>query len=499
MAEEQRASRIAGQVALAALGALLAWHLYGFAVTGIRAVGYPYELDYGEGIVWFQARQLLAGEAFGPIDRFPAIVFHYTPLFHALSGLLERLGLDGLAAGRALSLLSTAAMALLVGAIVRHVALGDGADRRAATIAATVAGLTLLVAFPVKVWAPLMRVDMLAFALALGGMWCGLGALRRPGFVHLAALLFVLALFTKQTMIAAPAATFLVLLLHRPRTAVAGIATCLVLGSAALTALAVATDGGFLRHVFLYNVNRIALDRLEWIGSIALGHGLLIAAAVIGVAAKAPAIRQFLANRRAATVEDAGAAMLFAYLLLTTASNALVLKSGSGVNYFIEWIAVLAIFAGFAVHRGLGRTGGPASPIRHVAVIALAAQAALLPAMPYSANMFEKRRPGLDRLVEQVRSAPGPVISDDMVLLLRAGRPVLWEPAIFAELAATGAWDERPFVTMIEQQRFAMFVTVQQPGGALFDQRYNPAVAKALTRAYPRREKVAGLTVHRPR
>lgn len=492
----ERISRIVGQVALAALGALLAWHLYGFTLTAVRALGYPYELDYGEGIVWFQARQLLAGQAFGPIDRFPAIVFHYTPLFHALSGLLERLGLDGLAAGRALSLASTAAMALLVGAIVRRAALDDGGERRAAGIAAAVAGLTLLVAFPVKVWAPLMRVDMLAFALSLGGLWCGLIALRRQAFVHLAALLFVLAVFTKQTMIAAPAAVFLVLLLHRPRTAFAGIATCVVLGSAALAALAAATDGGFLRHVFLYNVNRIALDRLDWIASIALGHVLLIAAAAIGLATRAPAIRRFLADRRQAPAADVGAAMLVAYLVLTTASNALVLKSGSGVNYFIEWIAVLAIFAGLAVHRALANDGS-ASSVRHVAVIALAAQAALLPAMPYSAAMFESRKPGLDRLAAEVRSAPGPVISDDMVLLLRAGRPVLWEPAIFAELGATGAWDERPLVTMIEQRRFALFITVQQPGGALFDQRYNPAVAEALARAYPRREKVAGLTLHR--
>lgn len=491
-------SRILGRVALIALGALLAWHLYFFLLTAVRAVAYPYELDYGEGIVWYQARQLLAGEAFGDIHRFGGIVFHYTPLFQALSGLLERLGFDGLAAGRLLSLLSTAAMAVLIGIIVRHVALGSGGSRRGAAIAAAVAGLTLLIAFPVKVWAPLMRVDMLAFALSLGGLWCGLLALRRPPLVHLAAILFVLAVFTKQTMVAAPAAVFLVLLLFRPRTAFAGIATSLVLGSAALAALALATDGGFFRHVFLYNVNRIALDRLGWIASIVSSHLLLIVAATIGLAGIAPAIRRFAAKRSQAAPEDAESAMLGAYLVLTTASVALVLKSGSGVNYFIEWIAVLAIFAGLAVHRAIAVEGGRAAPVRQVAIIALAVQAAMLPVLPYTAGMFEKRTAALDRLVGRIRSAEGPVISDDMVLLLRAGRPVLWEPAIFAELGATGAWDERPFVRMIDERRFAMFVTVQERGGKLFDQRYNPAVAEAMARAYPRREKVSGLTLHLP-
>ena len=491
-------SRIVGRIALAALGALLAWHFYHFAATATRAVAYPYELDYGEGIVWFQARQLLTGEAFGPIDRFPAVVFHYTPLFHALSGAAERLGFDGLAAGRMLSLLSTAAMVALIGAIVRHIALRSGGTRREAAVAAVAAGLTLLVAFPVKVWAPLMRVDMLAFALSIGGIWCGLLAVRRAPFVHLAALLFVLAVYTKQTMVAAPAAVFLVLLLHRPRTALLGIATSLAVGSAALAALTLATDGGFLRHVFLYNVNRIALDRLDWIVSIVTGHLLLIVAAIIGLATQAPAIRRFVAQRQDAAPEHAEAAMLGAYLVLTTLGIALVLKSGSGVNYFIEWIAVLAIFAGIAVHRAIATGPGPAPPVRQLAVIALAVQAALLPVLPYSAGTFDKRTAGLDQLAERIRQADGPIISDDMVLLLRAGRPVLWEPAIFAELGATGAWDERPFVRLIEQRRFAMFVTVQQRGGELFDQRYNPAVADAVARAYPRREKIAGLTVHLP-
>ena len=96
---------------LLALAALLSWHTYHFAAAGIRAVVYPHELDYGEGIVWFQMQQLMAGQAFGPIDQFPAIVFHYTPLFHIVSGLVAAMGADGLAAGRIVSLLATVAMA----------------------------------------------------------------------------------------------------------------------------------------------------------------------------------------------------------------------------------------------------------------------------------------------------------------------------------------------------------------------------------------------------
>jgi hypothetical protein len=86
-----------------------------------------------------------------------------------------------------------------------------------------------------------------------------------------------------------------------------------------------------------------------------------------------------------------------------------------------------------------------------------------------------------------------------MVLLKRAGKPVVWEPAIFAELASEGLWDRHPFIEMIHCRRFAFFVTVGARGDALFDHRYDGAVADAMDRAYPVRREMAGLVLHLPR
>lgn len=494
------------RVGLLVLAGLLSWHTYHFAAGSIRALFYPHELDYGEGIVWYQVQQLFAGQAYGDIHTYPAVVFHYTPLFHFLSGLVAKLGMDGLAAGRLVSLLSTVAMAILVGAIVRHVILQSQGDRRTAIACAAIAGLTLLIAFPVRLWAPMMRVDMLAFALALAGIYAGLRAIRQPGWVYLAALCFVAAVFAKQTMIAAPASVFLGLSLYRRRTALAGILTCLAAGSIALAALAYATGGGFLRHVFLYNVNRIDIGRFDQITTIALGHILLIMAALVGVAATSPALRQFLVRRRQAEPQDVATTILLCYLMLTTIMLLLILKSGSSANYFIEWFAALSIFVGFglrmAVERSIGRgmaIASETSPAGKFAVAALCAQTLFISPNLYSPEFFEARADGLAQLTEMVRSADGPVISDDMVVVMRAGRPVLWEPAIFTELASTGVYDERPFVRMIDERRFAFFIIYQGLGEKMFSPRYSPAVGAAIERAYPRREKIAGLTVHYPR
>ena len=105
----------------------------------------------------------------------------------------------------------------------------------------------------------------------------------------------------------------------------------------------------------------------------------------------------------------------------------------------------------------------------------------------------------LKQLSQRVHDAPKGVISDDMVMLLRSGKRVLWEPAIFAELAGQGAWDERGMVARVEAGEFAMFITEGRRGQRLFDSRYSPAMGRAIDAAYPVKEKLADYTLHLPR
>ena len=130
--------------------------------------------------------------------------------------------------------------------------------------------------------------------------------------------------------------------------------------------------------------------------------------------------------------------------------------------------------------------------------LALLAWFVPLPRSGYDAN--SERGRALSALSREIAATDKPVISDDMVLLLRSGKPVLWEPAIFAELASTGDWDQQPFVDRIRNREFAFFVTWGQRGFDRFDERYNRAVAEAIEAAYPiKQSTAAGLTVHRPR
>jgi hypothetical protein len=506
---QRRASALSWAFLLGALG----WVLVRWMVQGARAIAYPFELDYGEGIVWEQARLLFSSAAYGPIDRFPAIVFHYPPLFHAITVALSRLwGADMLAVGRALSLFSTVGAAVVVGVLVAGASAGG--DRKVRLLAVVAAALAVFACAPVMVCSPLMRVDMMAMLFAFLGIALGIHALRHERLMWLAALSFVLAVYTKQISIAAPLALFPVLCWLRPRLAIRGLAVCIVSGLVALAGLEWATSVGFGRHVFLYNVNRLNLRGLTWIAVVLVYHALHF-----GVAASAlrrvPAIGFQLAGltrtkRDAAVGVDLRAASLLVlglYWMWTTLMTVAVAKSGASINYLSEWTGVTIVWVGLGLNQAAqavphgGAAEERAAAWATIAPLALGIQVVVLHAlvpMTHDSAWSRERIAENMRLSELIRAADKPIISDNMVLLVRNRQPVLWEPAIFTELASVGLWDEEPLVSRIRAGEFAMFITAGTRGTVVFDNHYNPRVADAMDVAYPVKTTLQSYTLHLP-
>ncbi len=98
----------------------------------------------------------------------------------------------------------------------------------------------------------------------------------------------------------------------------------------------------------------------------------------------------------------------------------------------------------------------------------------------------------------RIEDAREPVLSDDMVLLMKAGKEVPWEPAIFSELANTGRWDQRLIVDMIKDRAFAFIITRGHSGEKIYDARFTPDVDMAIDKVYPRTEERGGRTLHLP-
>jgi hypothetical protein len=362
-----------------------------------------------------------------------------------------------------------------------------------------------------------MRVDMMALLLTLMGFWFGLKSYERPNFIYVASLLFVAAVFTKQTTISAPVATFGLMIWLNPRLALKGIATSIVCGLLALGVLNYLTDGGFFKHIFFYNINVFDLERLFMGSKIIAIHGLLLIIIFIVIRTGLSNLNSLFrdlkgADRRNRIATNQTAITFFSallYLIVATPLLLLFAKEGSAGNYFIEWFIASAILIGFGLLDSIYILSGMNYQFINLDLKIRALGAPLIIAsyiftlnfhIPSSYNLTSNpsNAEELNRLSSLVRESRKPVVSDDMVLILRSGKRVVWESAIFAQLEKTGAWDALAFEKRIRNSEFAMFITEGNRGEYLYDQRYTPLISKAIDDSYPIKKIIAGYTIHLP-
>jgi hypothetical protein len=474
---------------------LIAGLLY-FAWVDLRCAGTllasPFG-DYGEGIVWQQALLIPGPRMYGQIDHLPFIVFHYPPVYHLASRGVMAFGVDPLAAGRIVSLGATAIIMTSIAWLIAA-ELSRRVGRSAVLIGAITGALLPLSLGPVEMWFDRMRVDMLAIALAFLGVVFAVRAERQPAWLALAMPAFVLSIYTRQTELAAPASALLVLLLVRPRAAIlAGIGGA-VLGLCALAWLEWVTAGGFLRHIISYNINTwtfaLVLTRLRFQVSYAVLLGLAVTGlALLWLRRRDETLPRGAEARRYTIVLPIITVWLLLSLIMMVAT---VGKNGSDVNYFIEPLCVCAVAAGLLIGLGwqavAGSSGRRDKALRLGLVFATLALVAVM--AKRRPTCYAVQDPGLraiqENLVQEIARQDRPVLSEDMVLSLRAGRDVPIEPAIFHELAITGQWDQHRLTDLIDSHAFAFLVTT--PDKIYTPLRYTPEVMAAMERAYPRVE-----------
>src|SRR5258708_4652918 len=90
---------------------------------------------------------------------------------------------------------------------------------------------------------------------------------------------------------------------------------------------------------------------------------------------------------------------------------------------------------------------------------------ASIPLMTVSDQFLPEQLDRQAALVRRIAAAEKPVSSEDMTLLMLAGKPVIFEPAIVSVLASVGRWDEGPLVNMIRSGGFAFVITTDDIPG----------------------------------
>jgi hypothetical protein len=473
-----------------------------YACVAISAVRFPYGLDYAEGLVWQESLWLGSAKLYGDIAKFPFLVCEYPPLFLAVLKGFSLSGLNVLAAGRAFSVACTLMACGLIGGLTLRMTrapFGLGA----AGWAAAVAGMMPLTLLPVLSWSVLMRVDMLALALTYAGLFGAAVSFRRPMALWAALPCFVAAAFTKQIYLAGAAAMFGICVLRAPRQTIAAYAAWGLAALACLVGLEAATAGRFLKHILIYTAGAIdfreaARQTALWLAAYPVDSALVVTAVII--AWRHAGTNGNLLRRLRHDDSLAYLGFLTAYLALTTLMLVAAGKTGASRNYFIEWMCCWCLWLGWLTAYALSRAsrGGM---LRWLMPVLLTLQLApvLAGIITLQTQAFSaQRRADWGALLARAKAIPGPLLSDDMVTTIKAGREVTLEPCVLMVLSRLGFYDEQALIDRLRGHYFAAVITAYDPGDPTFDSRYLPRSREALLAAYPHVERYGDYRLRLP-
>lgn len=443
----------------------------------------PYTLNYGEGPLLDQAVRLARGDDIYRADLStpPYTITNYPPLYVLAQVPFVRAFGAALWYGRLISLISALAAALFLGLTVQTVTKDS--------LAGLAAGLTLPSIPYIFYWSALTRIDCLALALSMAGLWVIARWYKRGWGVILAALLLTAAAYTRQTyLLAAPLAAFGWMWGRRERfgaLAFAVLVGCLVLGIFAV--LMVATRGGIFFHVITANVNALnpAIVETYWMELSRYLPAFLIGVAVyllIGALFGRPAW------------------WLIAPYCVAAALVALTIsKVGSDVNYLFELSAAFCFAAGGLIARARRWF-----PLRAAALVALALAVSMatdLSTSKYDPLLRERAddQNKLGQLIDVIHATDAPILADEhMGLLVLDGKPILMQPFEMSQLAVAGLWDQQPFVDALTRGDYPVLLLYQpsfNPG--LRFERWTPEMLAAINAAYRPDFQTAETTVYR--
>lgn len=423
---------IAGAVVFGLFGhlAVLLWAQHEFTPVEPLVVLHSNMFAHGEGLYW-------------GVNRYPYTVSAYGPIFYAVSGFLHRAGLAAYQSGRLLAF-----AALLTSLWLCWLCLGYVAQSRYARMAGLIlAASTSNILF----WGTTGQVDLLGCCFSLAALAAFLKFRERSKgqALALSAAFVILAVFTKQTFVAAGVAIALTLLREDRKRAAAWITGVVLTAGTIALGLNALTHGGFFEDAIFANINPFAWSKLGQQAQylILTGAGVILTAA----------IGAWHSSRRASP--------LYLYALLATCVwLATAPKIGSDLNYQVEMMLALAICAGCALDE-LDFFGSLFTSRRTWVTLL---QMPLL--LHVALNVLLTFRIVAERaILEPVRaqetaalmpyvSKPGRVLSVQYDSLVHLRGRIEVEPLIYSLLARAGRTDPAPVLRDLESRQFATVI-----------------------------------------
>lgn len=439
-------------VRIAALVVLAGLALFQMILPVVRAP-FKMPIDPDDGWNAFFGQKAMTGR---PLYQHPTpwLSVNYPPFSFYIVGALGRLLGDTLLAGRSLSILSLLLLSLMVALVVVR----RSRDRYAAIFAGFFC-LGLFAAFGTYYVGkndPEMLGHLWSFAALVLYMLDG-SVLDQPRKLLLIAFLCLAGVFVKPSLLAVPLAISLDILIRSRRK----FLLWAVLGSLAAAGLALASLWLWGPGLFVQVLTFPRGYSLAKLGADALLFGLMNA---VPLGALYPWLR-----RRAGS-DPVRVAALF---LGTATITGLFFSGGHGtdINVFFDFLIALSLAAGFFLSE-LGGSRGRNAPAAFAPFAVMAGLLVLsvlkVPPMESQTEVrFGLWRPGsleILRRSEQetladaafVRSVPGPVICENILLCVLSEKEFLFDPFYVREAIEHGRLSEPDLARRIENGEFGL-------------------------------------------
>lgn len=485
--------------------AVFVLYLIIYVVYAAALIRFPYDYDQGEGFELNDSLLFLQGQwPYRSNEVFPFYASNYPPLFHWIVLPLFALFGPTLAAGRVLSFTVTLLIAFLVGWVVYS----KTRDRPIAAIS----GLMVLASNFIYHVGPLYRqhMTMVLFELLAVILISRCDDPKRGKWYMVLSMLALLAAgYTKQLSAATAAAVLFFLFLCSPRKAiVAGFGLAIVAGGIFLL-MDIATQHQWFINTITANANaydyRQALDLYRQFFTL---HFFTVALAI------GYSFYQLYWDRLSAYT------IWFGFALI---NSALAGKWGAGESYFATAIVASCILSGFAAVKLMNAVKRPDRkqrefPLRMLQLVVpfaipllYLAQAYSLRHLPTDGPIFgsladlagvgrgtavygdypyfdsigytqvghlptDEDAAAGDRIVSLIKATGKPALTEEAMLALRAGQPVVTNPTQLLNLWNNHALDPTELIASIDRQDYGLVV--------LRAQFYPPPVLQAIGARY---------------
>lgn len=427
-----------------------------FLYISFQTLRYPYGVNYGEAPIINQANRILLGEEIykNNFDSPPYIVTNYPPVYiYLLSYLKSNIGFPFYLGGRLISLLSAVITVCIVTTISYKLT-------KKYFIGAITLGLFLGHPYVIT-WSSITRVDLLALALSLLGIYILLFHWESNFGILLATALLTASIFTRQSyLLAGPLGASVWLIKNDKKKFYLYFLILLLVNFSIFIYLNNLTENGFYINAVTANINDFSVTRLlSMLKNFYIIWPIVISVVIVGMISKRG---EFIIQKNNIFNSTPIFYFLIPYLLGAVISAFTVGKVGSDINYFLELIVALILTFSLILNWIEPRSAnlnllsniGILSQLIWIVIIILVVN------FQYALDIKREIR-WYDNLYKEIEASTneGIVLSDDYLdLVVIAGQQIYYQPFEYGQLFEAGIWNPSNLVREIEEKNFPLII-----------------------------------------